>query len=88
MLTDKFSVTFARDKSEPNRDFLHDIEDRDEHELRQDHRESPLRAGLRGGDDAARICIGEHNHQSRTNNGKQNANFGQDFAAGQREADR
>jgi hypothetical protein len=50
----------------PDREFLHDVENWHQQELEQQQAVAPLDAALPGGDDAADVGVGEHDHDPRT----------------------
>ena len=60
MLLDQSRVSLAGHRAEPHRQFLNDVEDRDEEELQRQQAVAPLRAALRRGDDAAGVGVGQH----------------------------
>ena len=62
-------------KTEADGELLHHVEHRDQHELQAEQPIAPLRSGLGGGDHAARIGVGQHHHQPRTE-GEQDAHPG------------
>jgi hypothetical protein len=65
LLADHLRVALAADDAKPNRQFLHHVEDGDQHHLQQQEAVAPLRAALRGGDQAARVGVGEHDDDAR-----------------------
>ena len=66
MLLDEFGVPLAGRQTEPHRQLLDDVEDRDEQELQGQQPIAPLRAALRRGDDAAGVGVREHHDQTRS----------------------
>ena len=70
MLLDQRRMALACNGAEADSQLLHDIEDRDQHNLQQQQAIAPLRAALRRGDDAARVGVGEHDHDAGPGDGE------------------
>ena len=70
MLLDQRRMALAGDGAEADGQFLHDIEDGDQDDLQKQQAIAPLRAALRRGDDAARVGVGEHDHDARPGDGE------------------
>ncbi len=64
MLFDQRRMALAGHGAEADGQLLHDVEDRDQHNLQEQQAVAPLRAALRRGDDAARVGVGEHDHDA------------------------
>ena len=64
-VADQLAVAAAGEDAQPDGQFLHHVEDRDQHELQQQQPVAPLHAALPGGDHAADVGVGQHHHQAR-----------------------
>jgi hypothetical protein len=51
--------------AEANRELLHHEQDRDQDKLQKQQPVAPLDPGLAGGDDAANVGVGQHDHDAR-----------------------
>ncbi len=59
---DQFAVAAPGEDAEPHGELLHHEEDGDEQNLQQQQAIAPLHAALAGGDDAADVGVGQHDH--------------------------
>ena len=59
-------MSLTSGNAEPDGHLLDEVEDRHEDDLRQDHPVAELRTGLRSGDEATNVGIGEHDHEAGT----------------------
>lgn len=57
-------MSLTSGNAEPDGHLLDEVEDRHEDDLRQDHPVAELRTGLRRGDEATHVGIGEHDHEA------------------------
>nr|WP_297344479.1 hypothetical protein [Amnibacterium sp.] len=64
LLADEQPVTLAGHDAEAHRDLLHHEQDRDEQQLRQQHRVAPRRPGLGRRDEAPGVRVREHHDQA------------------------
>jgi hypothetical protein len=65
MLLDEKSVAVASYDPQPNRQFLHQVQDRNKDDLQQQQAIAPLHSALRRRDDASGIGVGEHDDNAR-----------------------
>ena len=73
LLLDQLGVSLAGHEAEPDGQLLHDIENRDQDELQQQEAIAPLGAALRRRDHAARIGVGQHDHNAGAGDGEEAA---------------
>ena len=57
-------MAFTTHDAEAHREFLHNKQDRDQHQLQQQQPITPLRAALGRGNDAAGVGVGQHDHEA------------------------
>ena len=67
-----------------HRQFLDHVQDRHQDQLQQQQAIAPLHAALPGGDDAADIGIGQHDHQAWAEHGQEAAQAGRRAQGGLR----
>ena len=71
MFFNELRMALAGDQSEPNGQLLDDIKDGNERQLQPEQAIAPDGAALRRGDDAARVGVGEHDHEARPRDRKE-----------------
>ena len=70
-LADQLAMPFLGHQSEAHGELLHHVENRHQQDLQRQQSIAPGCAALRGGDDAASVGVGEHDHQARAEDGEQ-----------------
>src|ERR1700761_9303290 len=65
-LADQFAMAAPGKNPEPHREFLHQVEYRDQNYLQQQQAIAPLDPALAGGDDAANIGVRQHDDDAGT----------------------
>ncbi len=65
LLADQLRVPFPGCEPDPHRQLHHEVKDGDQEHLDEQEPIAPAGSGLAGRDDAARVGVGEHHHQTR-----------------------
>ena len=63
---DQFAIAAAGVNAEPHGQFLDHVQHRDQQQHQRQQAIAPLRAALGGGDDVARVSVGQHDQEARS----------------------